>query len=54
MILEALVNQFVQRFQHEKRAQVCLWFDERQEFERLTGAELGVDRDRIVVWLDGG
>ena len=30
MILDALVNQFVQRFQHEKRAQVCLWFDERR------------------------
>ena len=35
MILDALVNQFVQRFQHEKRARVCLWFDERREFVRL-------------------
>jgi len=38
MILDALVNQFVQRFQHEKRAQVCLWFDERQEFARVLPA----------------
>jgi len=38
MILEALVSQFVQRFQHEKRAQVCLWFDERREFARLLPA----------------
>ena len=29
MILEALVSQLEQRFQHEKRARVCLWFDER-------------------------
>lgn len=38
MILEALVGQLLQRFQHEKRAQVCLWFDERQEFQRLMPA----------------
>ena len=38
MILDALVNQFVQRFQHEKRAQVCLWFDECREFVRLLPA----------------
>ena len=38
MILDALVNQFVQRFQHEKRARVCLWFDERREFYRLMPA----------------
>jgi hypothetical protein len=38
MILDALVNQFVQRFQHEKRARVCLWFDERREFVRLLPA----------------
>jgi len=38
MILDALVNQLNQRFQHEKRAQVCLWFDERREFARLLGA----------------
>ena len=35
MILESLVSQFEQRFQHEKRAQVCLWFDEKLEFARL-------------------
>ena len=35
MILQALVDQFKQRFQHEKRAQVCLWFDEKEEFLRL-------------------
>lgn len=35
MILEALVEQLAQRFQHEKRAQVCLWFDEKQEMSRL-------------------
>src|SRR5271167_650025 len=38
MILEALVDQFVQRFQHEKRASVCLWFDEREEFARILPA----------------
>jgi PglZ domain len=35
MILESLVSQLEQRFQHEKRAQVCLWFDEKVEFARL-------------------
>lgn len=35
MILDALVSQIEQRFQHEKRANVCLWFDERGEFGRL-------------------
>ena len=35
MILEALVGQLEQRFQHEKRARVCLWFDERGEFARI-------------------
>ena len=35
MILESLVSQLEQRFQHEKRAQVCLWFDERVEFARI-------------------
>ena len=35
MILQALVDQFERRFQHEKRAQVCLWFDEKEEFLRL-------------------
>lgn len=38
MILEALVGQLEQRFQHEKRAQVCLWFDEKVEFARLLPA----------------
>ena len=38
MILSALVDQFRQRFQHEKRAQVCLWFDEKAEFLRLLPA----------------
>ena len=38
MILDSLVNQLVQRFQHEKRARVCLWFDERREFTRLLPA----------------
>jgi hypothetical protein len=38
MILDALLNQLNQRFQHEKRARVCLWFDERQEFVRLLPA----------------
>ena len=38
MILPALVGQFQQRFQHEKRAQVCLWFDEKAEFLRLLPA----------------
>lgn len=35
MILESLVSQLDLRFQHEKRAQVCLWFDEKLEFARL-------------------
>ena len=38
MILEALASQLEQRFQHEKRAQVCLWFDEKLEFSRLLPA----------------
>ena len=38
MILDVLINQLSQRFQHEKRAQVCLWFDERREFARLLDA----------------
>ena len=38
MILAALVDQFRQRFQHEKRAQVCLWFDEKAEYLRLLPA----------------
>ena len=35
MILDALVNQLAQSFRHEKRARICLWFDERREFVRL-------------------
>lgn len=35
MILDALVAHLHQRFQHEKRARVCLWFDEKRDFERL-------------------
>lgn len=35
MILKSLIGQIEQRFQHEKRAQVCLWFDEKREFIRL-------------------
>ncbi len=35
MILDALTAEIDQRFQHEKRAQVCLWFDPSQEFARL-------------------
>jgi hypothetical protein len=38
MLLDALVSQIEQRFQHEKRAQVCLWFDEKQEFARVLPA----------------
>jgi hypothetical protein len=38
MILDALVAQFQQRFQHEKRAQVCLWFDDKGEFTPLLPA----------------
>jgi hypothetical protein len=67
MLLDALVNQFVQRFQYEKRAQACLWFDERQEFTRLLPAlhehlaqmkaapfrllEYNADRGQGQVWL---
>src|ERR1035437_8949933 len=35
MILGALVEEFARRFQHEKRARVCLWFDEKQEFDAI-------------------
>jgi len=67
MLLDALVSQFVQRFQHEKRAQACLWFDERQEFARVLPAlhehlaqmkkapfrllEYDADRGHGQVWL---
>jgi len=35
MLLEALVDQLNQRFVHEKRASVCLWFDEHRELGRV-------------------
>ncbi len=35
MILDALIAQILQRFQLEKRANVCLWFDPSREFARL-------------------
>lgn len=35
MILDALTAQILQRFQLEKRANVCLWFDPSREFTRL-------------------
>ena len=35
MILDALISQIQQRFQLEKRANVCLWFDPSREFTRL-------------------
>jgi hypothetical protein len=38
MILQALTAQIQQRFSHEKRARVCLWFDPQGEFERLLPA----------------
>jgi hypothetical protein len=67
MLFEALVGQLEQRFQHEKRARVCLWFDEKQEFARLLPAfqahlaaripapfvllEYDASRSRGQVWL---
>ena len=38
MIVPALITQIQQRFSHEKRARVCLWFDPQGEFERLLPA----------------
>ena len=35
MIAGALIKQLNSRFQHEKRAHVCLWFDEKREFNRM-------------------
>ena len=35
MILKALTTQIENRFGHEKRAQVCLWFDPSREFTRI-------------------
>ena len=38
MILQALIAQIQQRFSHEKRARVCLWFDPQGEFALLLAA----------------
>lgn len=38
MLLESLTSQINARFLYEKRAQVCLWFDEKHEFVRLLPA----------------
>ena len=38
MLVEALIGELEQRFLYEKRAQVCLWFDEREEFRALLPA----------------
>jgi PglZ domain len=35
MILAALIEEFTRRFQYEKRARVCLWFDEKREFDAI-------------------
>src|SRR5665213_1061650 len=35
MILGALIDEFAKRFQHEKRTRVCLWFDEKREFDAI-------------------
>jgi hypothetical protein len=35
MIPSAFISQIQQRFSHEKRARVCLWFDPASEFSRL-------------------
>ncbi len=67
MLVEALLDQITQRFQREKRAQVCLWLDERKEFARLLPAvrghldrmkdapfrllEYDVDHGRGQIWL---
>jgi hypothetical protein len=54
MIIESFISQIEQRFQHEKRAQVCLWFDEKQEFTRLLSslqAHLGLMKQPPFVLL---
>lgn len=38
MIVDALIAQLQQRFEFERRARVCLWFDEKREFLRLLPA----------------
>jgi hypothetical protein len=35
MLATAFISQIQQRFSHEKRARVCLWFDPSGEFDRL-------------------
>src|SRR5437867_3490773 len=35
MLAPAFIGQIQQRFSHEKRARVCLWFDPAEEFRRL-------------------
>ncbi len=35
MILAALIEEFTRRFQYEKRARACLWFDEKREFDAI-------------------
>ena len=35
MLAAAFISQIQQRFSHEKRARVCLWFDPSGEFDRL-------------------
>jgi hypothetical protein len=35
MILAAVIEEFTRRFQYEKRARVCLWFDEKREFDAI-------------------
>lgn len=35
MLASAFISQIQQRFSHEKRARVCLWFDPASEFARL-------------------
>lgn len=38
MLAPAFVAQVQQRFSHEKRARVCVWFDPQEEFRRLLPA----------------
>jgi hypothetical protein len=35
MLASAFLAQIQQRFSHEKRARVCVWFDPQDEFRRL-------------------
>lgn len=35
MLASAFISQIQQRFSHDKRARVCLWFDPSSEFSRL-------------------